>query len=202
MALVPALLPVEQMLLTGPRALSAYPGESFGWVATILSDRFCDWNTTLSCVESFGVERLQAVCDLFDELVLGPLPGVPVSDADAVNAEYVDKHKQGRRAVAMLRALASMANAARSVRHEAHQAAMTGIADSLDKSATRVDRRTTWEWTAWLSGMENNLLQTKSALRTAQTMVARKRPAAEVSDAVDREPKRDGGAVHSAEAAQ
>lgn len=201
MALVPALTPVEQMLLNGPRALSAYPGESFGWMATLLSDRFCDWNTALATVESFGVERLQALCDLFEELVLGPLPGVPISAADAGNAEYVDRHKQGRRAVVMLRGLASMVNVSRVVRYEAHQAAMTSIAESLDKSGNRADRRTNWEWTAWLGAMETNLLQTKSALRNAQAMSARKRHAEEAS-VVEREPKRDGSAVHSAEAAQ
>lgn len=194
MALVPAFSPVEQMLLSGPRALTAYPNESFGWVAAMVNPRFCDWNTTLVAITEFGVERLQQLCAMFDELVFGPVPPSPLSSDDARNAEYVDKHKRGRRAVGALRSLAAMAHLTRDVVHDAREACLAGLADQLASSTDRTDRRTRWEWAAWLKAMEANLLQLRTALHHMDAMRRRKRPTCESKEEAD--PKRLG-AVHS-----
>jgi len=194
MALVPARSYVEQMLLNGPQTLSAYPGESFSWVGSLVRERFCDWNTVISAGQQFGTERLRALCEMFDQMVLFPPPEPPRSEQEQNEAAFVDRQLESRKAVFVLRCVVSMAHTAGLACGEARRASLDDVASSLAKSDDRVDRRTRWEWLSWWSAMEATLLQTKSALEN--TLRARKRS---LSDAEQSEPKRTAELpVHSA----
>lgn len=193
MALTPAFSPIEQLLLNGPHALSAYPGESFSWIKNALAERFCDWNTIIGVFRDFVPERVQNICDMYDELVLGP-PPLEVEGEEAP----VDKHQQSRHIVYMLRCMSAIAHTASVVSVEAKRSSLSRIAQSLEGGKDRADRRTHYEWVAWFVDMESQLLQTKSAMEHAleRSQPARKRPLSE------EEPNNIKKSVHSEPNAQ